>query len=169
MYISYKIISPFYIIPSEIKELNENINIPFKFATPLEEYDFEEGEWERIEDYCKIFYSGSKGDYLRFNGYPDLSSTYKFTGIITDNPEVSFFGIHIGDEMAIAKDILKKYGYKCYNDDMSYEYYKGGIEFNVGVKRIFYGTDTEEYVDETVENISIQIDSTDWLRKGYYK
>lgn len=83
LYIIYKITSPYIATPSEIKELNKNIDLPYNFAEEVSEEDFillEKQGWVRSYIvYTGIAYTNDKDDLIIFSGYPDLSNRYKFT------------------------------------------------------------------------------------------
>jgi hypothetical protein len=155
--IIYNEVLPFFISPREIQELNKNINLPFKFGEPLEKYNFAGKEWNESEGPYGIYYTNINGDYYGFEGFPDLSQPYKLTYCETSNKKYRLFGIQIGDSIEIADDQLKKYGYK-YNKSYE-EYRKGRIKILIA----------EEETTNQVNGIVIILDSTDWLRKGYYK
>ncbi|GAA4294566.1 hypothetical protein GCM10023142_31780 [Anaerocolumna aminovalerica] len=106
-----------------------------------------------------------RGDYILFEGYPDLSNSYKLTYLGIDNPEFSLFGIHVGDNMAFADSIMKENGYKRERSKWYYNYNKGKIDISFGVDR----TEREDGVEETLTGFAISIRSSDWFRKGYYK
>ncbi|WP_313130832.1 hypothetical protein [Anaerocolumna sp.] len=157
----FKIVSPYLITPREIRELNNNSNLPYKFISPIEEFD-EEG-WEKELGYNEVKYVDSREDYIMFNGYPDLSNSYKLTYLSIDDPEFSLFGICVGNNMTFVDSIMKKNGYRRKTDD--YEYYKGKIHISLATDRIKKG----DKVMETLRAFIISIRSSDWFRKGYYK
>ncbi|ROR25331.1 hypothetical protein EDD66_11193 [Mobilisporobacter senegalensis] len=169
IYNLYKIISPFYIIPSEIKELNEHINLTYKFATSIEEYNLDEKEWKNSEGYGVSFMRG-EDEYFGFEGFPDLSSSLKFTSFWSTDSDTSIFGGKIGDDLDDLEKSLYKYGYEQVertSGDVVYN--KGRIKIIIDVESIHSGDDTKETVEETIQGISIYLKSTDWLHKGYYK
>ena len=155
-----KIILPFYIMPREIIELNNNmnINLPFKFGDLMEESDLPGDEWERSLGMYNVVYNNHKGEYINFEGFPDLANEYKLTSYSTTNEEASVFGIHVGDKYMEADKIFRKYGYRCNEDEYYPVYYKGRIEININ-----------RIDDDIVGEIFIDLKSTDWKRKGYYK
>lgn len=109
MLIVIKIAAPFFILPSEIRELNKHINLPYKFGTPIEEFDLKNYECEKNR-YNEISYYNDK-DNFGFSGFPDLSCTYKLTHYGTSKLEFFIFGFQIGDEIREVDKILKKYDY----------------------------------------------------------
>lgn len=150
--------------PREIKELNNNMNFPYKLISPLEEFD-EEG-WEKEPGYNAVTYINSRGDYIIFKGFPDLSNSYKLTYLSTYNPEFVLFGIRIGDNITIVDRIMKENGYKRKKTDKDdYEHFKGKICISLGVNI----TDRVVGVNKTLRGFVISIKSSDWFHKGYYK
>ena len=165
-----KIMLPFFILPNEIRELNKNSNLPYKLATPLEEYCFEIGEWECYKQYNNIISFYNDNNYLTFNGFPDMACSYKLTYYATSRPEINIFGVKVGNTLEETDRILKKNHYKLEYKEYSYATYKKGrIKIDIGIKQVQYSTDTEELLYEYVDSISIYLHYTDWLHKGYYK
>nr|WP_308742950.1 hypothetical protein [uncultured Anaerocolumna sp.] len=164
LFLFFKIVSPYFITPREIKELNNNMNFPYKFISPLEEFD--EDGWEKESREYGVQYVDLQGNYITFDGYPDLANSHKLTCLSTDNSEFVLFGIHIGDNMTIVDRIMKENGYKrekTYGDH--YMYYKGKIYISLSTNRI----EREVGVVETLRAFVISIRSSDWFHKGYYK
>lgn len=159
-----KFVSAFFILPDEIRELNDNSIIPYKFCSPLKDCAFEEGQWERDDIYRSVDFYSKDGESFGFSGYPDLASSYKFTYYNTASPEVSVFGIHTGDRITKVNQILKAKGYKKNEYDYN-TYQKGRITMSFETQRIIM----DNSVYETVKEICISIYSSDWLHKGYYK
>ncbi|GAA4294581.1 hypothetical protein GCM10023142_31810 [Anaerocolumna aminovalerica] len=110
LFLFFKIVSPYLMTPREIKELNNNMNFPYKFISPLEEFD--EDGWEKVSRVYGVKYVDLQGNYIIFDGYPDLANSHKLTYLSTHNPEFVLFGIRIGDNMTIVDRILKENGYK---------------------------------------------------------
>lgn len=163
-----KFASPFFVLPNEIRELNSNSNLPYKFAAPLEEYYFEHNEWKRDVEYQSIYYSNQAGDYLLFKGFPDLSNSYKFSYYHTKSPKISVLGIQIGDNIDEAEYILLNYDYKKLKSD-DYSYKKGRITIRIKIQLNPSKNNIVDPVRNSVDEISISLYSTDWLHKGYYK
>ena len=149
--------------PREIKELNNNMNFPYKFISPLEEFD--EDGWEKVTRVYGVKYVDLQGNYIIFDGYPDLANSHKLTYLSTHNPEFVLFGIHIGDNMTIVDRIMKENGYRRKQTDDDYEYYKGKIDISFRLDRM----DTGNGIMKTIKAFRISIRSTDWFHKGYYK
>lgn len=170
MLIVIKIAAPFFILPSEIRELNKHINLPYKFGTSIEEFDIKTNEWKQYNRYNRITYYNDE-DNFGFSGFPDLSCAYKFTKYATSKPGFSVFGIHIGDEVSEADKILKDYGYKLEEDDYRFALYKRGrVDITIGIKKVEPEIKTEYSLpNEIVDVISIMLHHTDWLLNGYYK
>jgi len=156
LFLFFKIVSPYFITPREIKELNNNMNFPYKFISPLEEFD--EDGWEKESREYGVQYVDLQGNYITFDGYPDLANSHKLTCLSTDNPEFVLFGIHIGDNITIVERIMKENGYKKADKD-DYEYFKGKVSISLGVNG----------VNKTLTGFVISIRTSDWFRKGYYK
>ncbi|WP_313130835.1 hypothetical protein [Anaerocolumna sp.] len=167
LFLLFKIVSPYLITPREIKELNKNINFPYKLISPLEEFDDDGWKIEAIE--YGVMYVDLQGDYIIFEGFPDLSNSYKLTYLSTDNPEFSLFGIRVGDNMTLVDSIMKEKGYKRDKSQRSYSYYKGKIDISFGVDRMDMWLGEEKRVEETLTGFVISIRSSDWFHKGYYK
>jgi len=164
LFLFFKIVSPYLITPREIKELNNNMNFPYKFISPLEEFD--EDGWEKVTREYGVKYVDLQGNYIIFDGYPDLANSHKLTYLRTHNPEFVLFGIRIGDNMTIVDRIMKENGYRRKKtDEEDYEYYKGKIYIFLATNRI----EREDGVVETLRAFGISIRSSDWFRKGYYK
>ena len=164
LFLFFKIVSPYLMTPREIKELNNNMNFPYKFISPLEEFD--EDGWEKVSRVYGVKYVDLQGNYIIFDGYPDLANSHKLTYLSTHNPEFVLFGIRIGDNMTIVDRIMKENGYKrkkTYGDH--YMYCKGKICISLGVNI----TDRVVGVNKTLRGFVISIRTTDWFRKGYYK
>jgi hypothetical protein len=155
--IIYNEVLPFFILPREIKELNEKSKLPIEFATPLENYDFTGNMWEKQLDYNGVSFLNKKGDYYVFDGFPDLSRSYKLTAYWTENPQVIVLGVRVGDSINKAEKIIKSYGYKANDPDEPLDYSKGRVAL--------------ELKDEQnkIVGIYIQLYSTDWFHKGNYK
>jgi hypothetical protein len=151
--IIYNEILPFFILPREIQELNKNINLPFKFAEPAEHYDFTDSKWKKSDDLLGFSYMKDNNECFSFQGYPDLSSTYKFTTCWTNKSEMTVFGFHVGDSIDKAEQNLKKNGYKW---DSSGFYINGRVKISL-----------ED--NGKITHIYIALVSTDWFHKGYYK
>jgi hypothetical protein len=110
-------------------------------------------------------YVDLRGDYIIFEGYPDLSNSFKLTYLSTNNPGFLFFGIRVGDNMTIVDSIMKENGYKREKSKWYYNYHKGKIDISFGVDR----TEREDEVEETLTGFTVSIRSSDWFHKGYYK
>lgn len=165
VFIIYKILTPISIIPIEIHELNENVNIPYKFATPLENYSFDSEIWEQSSEYNSISFKKDEYECFTFEGYPDYADSYKFTNYWSNNPDTSIFGIHVGDNLESIDKIMKNYGYWQEDNLSSYiKYTKGRVSIWIKIETLSSsGTNTIS------SRFDIQIKSTDWLHKGYYK
>jgi hypothetical protein len=168
--IIYDIISPFYITPSEIKELNKNIDLPYEFGKPLKDYKFN-NELTVDDAEMSLSFETEEGDYIWFSKYPDYSCSYKFTTFNTSNSQISFFGITVGDSMEKANNVLDKNGYKLEDIDFdTAEYTNGRVEISIDIKLLDNSNCKNEYIKNgIVRCYSINIYSTDWFHKGNYK
>jgi hypothetical protein len=155
----YYEVSSFFILPSEVRELNRNIDLPFDFAVPLSQCDFTGGGWKKEQIYNGVLYKKTDSEYFEFRGFPDVSSTYKLIAYWTDNSKTLVFGFRVGDSMGKVKKILKKHGYKQNNQFDYPGYHKGRVK--IGIE--------EDTICKTVKEIDITLYTTDWLHKGYYK
>jgi hypothetical protein len=168
LFLFLKIVSPYLITPGEIKELNNNSNFSYKFISPLEDFDDDGWEIEAIE--YGVMYVDSQGDYIIFEGFPDISNSYKLAYLSTENPEFSLFGNRVGDDMTFVDSIMKENGYRRKKtDEDNYEYYKGKIDISLATDRMEIEHGEEKRVVETLRAFTISIRSSDWFHKGYYK
>ncbi|BCJ94384.1 hypothetical protein acsn021_19530 [Anaerocolumna cellulosilytica] len=156
--ISYK----YLIVPYQIKELNDNMvidGIPYNIADEMENLDLgiiQEKSWEKnSRNNLYISYYNTDTGVIIFNGFPDLSDEYKFTLYRTKHDTLNVFGIRIGSNADNARKILKKWGYKKKDDDL---YIKGRININ-------FRCDANDKITE----LEVDLKSSDWFHKGYYK
>lgn len=164
LFLLFKIVSPYLITPGEIKELNNNSNFSYKFISPLEEFD--EKGWKKNIRFNAVKYTDLQGDYIIFEGYPDLSNSHKLICLRTDNPEFFLFGIRVGDNITIVDSIMKENGYRRKKtDDNVYEYYKGKINISFKLDKM----DVGDGVMKTLKAFRISIRTSDWFFKGNYK
>ena len=166
--IIYEFIWPHFVTPYAIKDLNENIELPYEFGVAASEYDIDE-KWIDRRDEIGFFFESDEGDVFGFSGFPDNSCSFKFTYYYTDNSKTSLFGFKVGDSLEKADEQLRKHKYKRTRSESSWSTYeKGRIEIYV----FFKSSDntTSEYI-KNVEVIKywIEISSTDKQHKGYYK
>lgn len=56
---------------------------------------------------CRPYESSKEGLRITFSGFPDVLDEYVITDIETTNPSYHFYGIHVGDDIKKAEDILK--------------------------------------------------------------
>ncbi len=131
LYIIYKITLPYIATPSEIKDLNKNIDLPYNFAEEVSEEDFillEKQGWVRSYIvYTGIAYTNDKDDLIIFSGYPDLSNRYKFTLFRTKVEGFSVFDISAGGNIDKVKINLKKKGYREKHIYGDYVFTKGKV------------------------------------------
>jgi len=160
LYITYKIGSPYIVIPSEIKELNKNINLPFNFGEEVSEEELKENGWSyKRTEYYITSYMNEYDDVLLLNGFPDLADSDKFATYTIRSEQIRVFDIGINDNIEDARKILKKFGY---NEDFhgdAYCYTKGKVKIWVDFST----------VEKTIGAIQIQLLSTDWFHNGNYK
>jgi len=160
LYITYKIGSPYIVTPSEIKELNKNINLPFNFGEEVSEEELKENGWRfEGDEYNEICYMNEYDDVLLLNGFPDLSREDKLVTFITEDEKIKVFGIGINDNVKDAREILKKFRYKEKSYRDSYRFTKGKVEIWI----------TFHLIEQSVEGVQVKLLSTDWFHKGYYK
>jgi len=112
-----------------------------------------------------VKYVDLQGNYIIFDGFPDLSNSPKLTCLRIDNPKFFLFGIRVGDNITIVDSIMKENGYRRKQTDDDYEYYKGKIDISFRLDRM----DTGNGIMKTIKAFRISIRSTDWFHKGYYK
>jgi hypothetical protein len=156
----YYEVSPFFILPNEVRELNQNLDLPFDFGVPLEQCDFTGGGWKKEQVYNGVLYEKTDSEYFIFRGFPDLSTSYKLINYWTDNSKTLVFGFRVGDSMKKVKRLLKKHGYKQISqEDCPSGYHKGRVTIILD----------EDPVQKKVEGISVELSYTDWFHKGYYK
>lgn len=154
--------APFFFLPSEIKELNNNINIPVKFGEKLNPEDFKDN-WEVADGQNAIYYNNDLGDCFKFQGFPDLSSKFKLAYLTTNNPNIMLFGFKIGDSISSIESVLINNGYKVeYRSSYTADYRKGRVHIWISINNVESGT-------EIIEALNINLHSTDWLRIGNYK
>jgi hypothetical protein len=154
LFIILKIILFFTVLPKEIRELNRNIELPYKFASPMSEYNL---------DTDKIIHGGgcyalydSSGNLYIFGGYPDVSSEYKFAEFRTTITDIKLYGFSVGDDLDKAKKELKNHGYKekiKYGGLYIY-YVKGRVKIEIGGS-------------ETVNSLQVSLISSNWLMKQF--
>ncbi|MBS5931765.1 MAG: hypothetical protein KIC94_02725 [Clostridiales bacterium] len=168
--IIYEFIWPHFVTPYALKDLNENIELPYEFGVAASEYDIKK-EWIEDEDELSFYINTSTGDVCTFTRYPDYADSLKFTGYYTSNRDIALFGFKVGDSFEKVDKCLKKHGYRCYDSGSGYyEYERGRINIRLYVTSI-----ENEMVD--VENNEIKraveywvdLISTDKQYKGNYK
>lgn len=154
IFIILKIFLFFALLPKEINELNNNINLPYKFAAPMSDYNLNSYKLIRRGGCYSIF--DDFGNCFAFGGYPDASSKYKFIGFRTTNSTIHVFGFAVGDDMDKAKKILIDKGYKEKRkyDDLYIYYVKGRV------KILLDG-------NKTIESIQVDLISTNWQMKQF--
>nr|WP_294492316.1 hypothetical protein [uncultured Anaerosporobacter sp.] len=168
--IIYEFIWPHFVTPFAIKDLNENIELPYEFGVAASEYDIDE-KWIDRRDEIRFFFNSDEGDVFGFSGFPDYSCSFKFTYYYTDNSKTSLFGFKVGDSLEKADEQLRKHKYKRTRIDSYYSIYeRGRIEIYIYFKLSDNSYTTGEYIkNEEVIKYWIEISSTDKQHKGYYK
>ncbi|WP_310603036.1 hypothetical protein [Anaerosporobacter sp.] len=174
MFILLMVLTMVYVVvwsiktPSAIEDLNNNIDLPYKFTTPMSECDIVEKKIEDEYEYG-VYVETYNGDSYRFSGYPDMSSSYKLTSYYTKNTKVSLFGFKVGDSLNEANKLLRKHGYISRDKDTCYyEYRNGGIVVLITVKH-GDGSSNDYFKDGVIVNYMIKLESTDKKHIGYYK
>ncbi|BCJ94388.1 hypothetical protein acsn021_19570 [Anaerocolumna cellulosilytica] len=155
--ISYK----YLIVPYQIKELNDNMvidGIPYKIGDKMDNLDLDilqDSAWEKDDMYGYFisYYNEAIGTII-FNGYPDYSDEYKFTLFRTKNNDLSVYNIKVGSSTIDARKVLKKNGYK----EKDGTYVKGRIHISFNYD-----------INGNIEELTVDLKSTDWFHKGYYK
>ncbi|BCJ94395.1 hypothetical protein acsn021_19640 [Anaerocolumna cellulosilytica] len=156
--ISYK----YLIVPYQIKELNDNMvidGIPYKIGDKMDNLDLQilqKEDWEKdtMYEHFILYYSDNVGVII-FRGFPDYSNEYKFTVFRTKKHNINLFNIGIGSNASEAQMILKKKGY-TEEDNSTYVKGKISISFQYDLER-------------RIEEIEVELKSSDWFHKGYYK
>jgi hypothetical protein len=154
LYIIIKIVMFFTVLPGEVKELNNNIDLMYKFGSPMSEYNLDKSQLTRGGG--GYYIDNEDGDYYEFSGYPDVSNEYKFTCFRTTNSAVSVFGVNVGNDIY---DVMRKlYGYGY---EKKVELYFSDSYFIKGKVRIRING------SETVESIQVELINTNWLMKQF--
>ena len=168
--IIYEFIWPHFVTPFAIKDLNENIELPYEFGVAASEYDIDEGKSDRSDDVSYYIESGDRETY-GFSGYPDYACTYRFTYFDSSNPKTTLFGFKVGDSMEKADKQLRKHKYtRGIIDESGCIYYRGKIEIYIDIFLIDNSYNVKDYIKNgEVISYSIEIRSTDKQRKGNYK
>ena len=91
------------------KEINELSTLPMNLLSPKSNAD-ESGYTEYIPNFMSFDYYG-KDFIISFFGFPTDEDDFFLTDISWMGPEYDLFGIKIGDEHALAAEILKSFGY----------------------------------------------------------
>ncbi|WP_310603037.1 hypothetical protein [Anaerosporobacter sp.] len=163
----YTFVRSHYKLPNEIDDLNNNIDLPFKFNTPISEYDIDEEHIEDVEEgVIWVELNGQK--YGFFSCLDEDSSTYKFAYYFTDMPKTSLFGFKVGDSMEKADKLLTEHGYSCEDVDSNYIIYKRGrVTILVYISWKKNGKNERHYItNREVEGYFIDLESTDEMQ-GY--
>ncbi|SHM22633.1 hypothetical protein SAMN02746066_01252 [Anaerosporobacter mobilis DSM 15930] len=168
----YEFIWAHVIEPYAIKDLNNNIELPYEFGAEADKYDVEQ-EWIGDEDEeDMVFYiDKSNGDAFQFARYPDYADSVKFTSFYTCNKEVELYGFKVGDSSEKADKQLKEHGYKCIDISGGYYNYERGrinISFNVSIVTE-ENNEGNSFTEERVVEYWVELASTDKQRKGNYK
>lgn len=147
--IIYEFIWPHFVTPYAIKDLTENIELPYEFGVAASEYDIKK-EWIEDEDDLGFYIKTNSGDVCTFTRYPDYADSVKFTGYYTSNRDTALFGLKVGDSFVKVDTHLKKHGYKCSDSGAGYYDYER-VRINISL----YVTSIEnEMVD--VGNVGIR-------------
>ena len=170
--IIYEFIWPHFVTPYAVKDLNNNIELPYEFGAEADEYDVEQ-EWIGDEDEeDMVFYiDKSNGDAFQFARYPDYADSVKFTSFYTCNKEVELYGFKVGDSSEKADKQLKEHGYKCIDISGGYYNYERGrinISFNVSIVTE-ENNEGNSFTEERVVEYWVELASTDKQHKGNYK
>lgn len=163
LFLMYYIISPFFILPQEIRELNDNINLPFKFGDSMNNFDLSDYEQD-WENYSYQLNHKMDNFIIRFEGFPDASNEYKLVSYATSENKFSLFNMHIGEPIKSFDKKIKKKGYKI--TDIS----EDSVTYRKGRIIIYIDIDTNDYkMNGHVSRIYIYINNTDWLHKVSFK
>ena len=168
--IIYEFIWPHFVTPYAIKDLNENIELPYDFGVAASEYDIDEKWIEDVDEFC-FYVNTSIGDVFTFTRYPDYADSVKFAGYYTSNRNIALFGFKVGDSFEKADKYLKEHGYRCYDSDASYyEYERGRINISLYVtSSVTEMVELENISRKKVAKYWVDLISTDKQHKGYYK
>ena len=168
--IIYEFIWPHFVTPYALKDLNENIELPYEFGVAASEYDIKK-EWIEDEDELSFYINTSTGDVCTFTRYPDYADSVKFTGYYTSNRDIALFGFKVGDSFEKVDKYLKKHGYRCYDSGAGYyEYERGRINIRLYVTSIENEmVDVENNEIKRVVEYWVDLISTDKQHKGNYK
>lgn len=168
--IIYEFIWPHFVTPYAIKDLNENIELPYEFGVATSEYDIEEKWIEEVDEFG-FYVNTSIGDVFTFTRYPDYADSVKFAGYYTSNRDIALFGFKVGDSYEKADKYLKEHGYRCYDSSSGYyEYERGRINIRLYVTSIENEmVDVENNEIKRVVEYWVDLISTDKQHKGYYK
>lgn len=154
LYIIIKIVMFFTVLPGEVKELNNNIDLMYKFGSPMSEYNLDKSQLIRGGG-C-YYIDNEDGDYYEFSGYPDVSNKYRFTCFRTTKSAVSVFGVNVGTDINDAMHKLLEHGY-----EKKLELYFSDSYFIKGKVKIYING------SKTVESIQVELTNTNWLMKQF--
>ncbi|WP_310603035.1 hypothetical protein [Anaerosporobacter sp.] len=176
MFILLMVLTMVYVVvwsiktPSAIEDLNNNIDLPYKFTALMAEYDIDK-KWIDLGDEHAIYVETQKRERYGFYGYPDYSSSFKFAYYSTSDSKKALFGFEVGDSMEKADKQLREHGYRCWEIDWDCARYKRGqVDIRVDMQQTKESNNKSGYIrNGVVQGYIIQLERTDKYHKGYYK